>query len=41
MLLHHLGDLHPEEAGPYLGRMEREPINAVLAEVYEVVEEEE
>jgi hypothetical protein len=40
MLLHHLGDLHPAQAGPYLRRMEREPIDAVLVEVYEVIEEE-
>jgi hypothetical protein len=38
MLLHHLGDLHPEQAGPYLRRMEREPIDAVLMEVYELVD---
>jgi hypothetical protein len=38
MLLHHLGDLHPKEAGPYLRRMEAEKIDAVLMEVYEVVE---
>jgi hypothetical protein len=39
MLLHHLGARHPDQAGPYLRRMERECIDAVLLEVYEVVEE--
>jgi hypothetical protein len=37
MLLHHLGR-HPEQAGPYLRRMERETIDVVLLEVYERVE---
>jgi hypothetical protein len=39
MLLHHLGVMHSTEAGPYLRRMEREPIDAVLLEMYEVEEE--
>jgi hypothetical protein len=38
MLLHHLGVMHPAEAGHYLKRMEREKIDAVLMEVYELVE---
>ena len=38
MLLHHLGR-HPDQAGPYLRRMETEKIDAVLIEVYAVVEE--
>jgi hypothetical protein len=41
MLLHHLGDMHPAEAGPYLRRMETEAIDAVVVEAYKVVEEEE
>jgi hypothetical protein len=40
MLLHHLADLHPAEARPYLKRMETEDIATVAAEAYEVVEEE-
>jgi hypothetical protein len=39
MLLHHLGDLHPTEAWPYLRRMEREAIDAVLLEVFALVED--
>jgi hypothetical protein len=38
MLLHHLGDMHPAEAGPDLRRMEQETIDAVLMEVYTLVE---
>lgn len=41
MLLYHLGQDHLEAAGPYLVRMETEPIDAVLAELFEVVEGEE
>jgi hypothetical protein len=40
MLLHHLGDLHSDQAGPYLRRMETETIDVVPMEVYEVIEEE-
>jgi hypothetical protein len=40
MLLHHLGDMHPEQVRPYLKRMETEDIATVAAEAYEVVEEE-
>jgi hypothetical protein len=40
MLLHHLGR-HPEQAGPYLRRMETECIDQVLLEVYEVANQEE
>jgi hypothetical protein len=39
MLLHHLGDRHPSEAGPYLKRMATEDIATVAAEAYEVIEE--
>ena len=38
MLLHHLGDMHPTEVGPYLTRMETEDIATVAAEAFEVVE---
>jgi hypothetical protein len=38
MLLHHLADMHPIEARPYLKRMETEDIATVAAEAYEVVE---
>ena len=41
MLLHHLGDMHPTEVGPYLTRMETEDIATVAAEAFEVVEEDE
>ncbi len=41
MLLHHLADMHPTEARPYLTRMETEDIAPVAAEAYEVVEEHE
>jgi hypothetical protein len=41
MLLHHLADMHPTEATPYLRRMETECIGTVAAEAYEVVEENE
>jgi hypothetical protein len=41
ILLHHLGNMHPTVAGPYLRRLEREKIDAALMEVYEVVEGEE
>ena len=40
MLLYHLGQHHLEAIGPYLRRMETEPIAAVLMDVYEAVEEE-
>jgi hypothetical protein len=39
MLLHHLGTMHPSEVGPYLERMPTEDIATVVAEAYEVVEE--
>ena len=39
MLLHHLGDRHPDQVGPYLARMRTEDIATVAAEAYEVVEE--
>jgi hypothetical protein len=39
MLQHHLADMHPIEARPYLTRMEREDIATVAAEAYEVVVE--
>jgi hypothetical protein len=39
MLLHHLGDMHPAEVGPYLKRMRTEDIATVAAEAYEVVED--
>ena len=35
ILLYHLGQHHPEEAGPYLQRMETECISAVVVEAYE------
>jgi hypothetical protein len=38
MLLYHLGQHHLEVVGPYLGRMETECIDAVLRELFEVVE---
>jgi hypothetical protein len=38
MQLHHLGDMHPTEVGPYLTRMATEDI-ATVAEACEVVEE--
>jgi hypothetical protein len=41
MLLHHLGDMHPTEVGPYLKRMETEDIATVAAKAYEVVAVEE
>jgi hypothetical protein len=41
MLLHHLGDMHPTEIGPYLTRMETECITTVALEAFEGVEEEE
>ena len=37
MLLYHLGARHLPEAKPYLTRMERECIDAVLMEVFERV----
>jgi len=40
MLLHHLANLHPTEARPYLKHMETEDIGMVAAEAYEVIEEE-
>jgi hypothetical protein len=40
MLLHHLSDWHPSEAGPYLERMRTEDIATVAAKAYEVVESE-
>ena len=39
MLLHHLGDLHPSEVGPYLKRMRTEEIATVTAEAFETLEE--
>jgi hypothetical protein len=39
MLLHHLGDMHPTEIGPYPARMRTEDIATVAAEAYEVVGE--
>jgi hypothetical protein len=38
MLLYHLGQHHLEAIGPYLRRMETECIDAVLGELFEVVE---
>jgi hypothetical protein len=38
-MLHHLGDWHPSQVGPYLRRMETEDIGTVAAEAFEVVEE--
>ena len=40
-LLQHLGQRHPGQAGPYLDRMETECIDTVLAEVFDLVEENE
>jgi hypothetical protein len=40
LLLHHLADMHPTEASPYLKRMATEDIAPVAAEASEVVEEE-
>jgi hypothetical protein len=40
MRLHHLSDMHPSEVRPYLLRMRTEDIGTVVAEAYEVVEEE-
>jgi len=40
MLLHHLADMHPAEAKPYLARIEPEDIVTVAVEAYEVVVEE-
>jgi hypothetical protein len=40
MLLYHLGQRHLEAIGPYLRRMETECIDAVLSELFDVVEEE-
>jgi hypothetical protein len=37
MLLHPLGDRHPDQVGPYLKRMATEEIATVAAEAYEVV----
>jgi hypothetical protein len=39
MLLHHLADMHPTEARPYLTRMATEDIATVAAEASEAVEE--
>jgi len=39
MLLHHLGDLHPDQVRPYLKRMETEDIATVAAEASEVIHE--
>jgi hypothetical protein len=36
MLLHHLGDRHPDEVRPYLKRMETEDIATMAAEAYGV-----
>jgi hypothetical protein len=41
MLLYHLGQQHLEEVRPYLQRMETECIDAVLNELYEMIEGEE
>jgi hypothetical protein len=41
MRLHHLADMHSDQAKPYLTRMATEDIATVAAEAYEVVEEEE
>jgi hypothetical protein len=42
MLLHHLGDAHPTEAGPYLDRMQTtDDIGPVAAEAYELIDGEE
>jgi hypothetical protein len=38
LLLGHLGDMHSDQVGPSLTRMEREDIAPVAAEPYEVVE---
>ena len=38
--LGHLGTMHPTEVGPYLERMRTEDIATVVAEAYELVEEE-
>jgi hypothetical protein len=38
MLIYHLGQHHLEAVGPYLRRMETECIDAVLSELFEVVE---
>jgi hypothetical protein len=38
MLIYHLGQHHLEAVGPYLRRMETECIDAVLRELFEVVE---
>jgi hypothetical protein len=36
--LHHLSQHHPDQAGPYLRRMETACIATVVVEAYEVVE---
>jgi hypothetical protein len=41
LLLHHLGDLHPSEVGPYLTRMATEEIETVIVKAFGVVEEDE
>jgi hypothetical protein len=39
MLLHHLGQDHRDQMGPYLARMETECIDTVVVEAFEVIEE--
>ncbi len=41
MLLHPLGDWHPDQVGPYLTQMATGDIATVAAEVFEMVEKEE
>jgi hypothetical protein len=41
MLLYHLSQQHPDQAGPCLERMRTEDIATVAAEAFEVVEEDE
>ena len=39
LLLHHLGAMHPDEAKPYIKRMEHECIAKVLMELFEKMEQ--
>ena len=41
MLLYHLSQQHPEHVRPYLERMRTECIGTVVAEAFEVVEQDE
>jgi hypothetical protein len=41
MLLYHLSQHYPDQVGPYLERMRTEDTATVVAEAFEVVEEDE